>query len=159
MSLKETKLFRFPNADPASHKAISQFYRKEYTRRISKTWIARVAWAWKRCQSEHKNSNFVLHNSDWLTHLTTSRQSPSVAKRKYSSPGRSLHSSSRFISSFSSSSCLLLRAAVAVVHGRKREMEMFTVSFYRFLFASDIFIWYFCLRIWSPLPKFPSRLL
>lgn len=138
MSLKETKLVRSPNADPASHKTISQFYRKEYTRRISKTWNARVAWAWKRCQSEHKNSNFVSHSSDWLTHLTTSRQSPSVAKRKYSSPGRSLHSSSRFISESSSSSCLLFRAAVAVEKWKEIVHSQFLSLF--------ICCWYFYIR-------------
>lgn len=75
-----------------------------------------------------------------MPYLTTSRQSPSADKRKYSSPGRSWHSSSMFCSA-SSSSCLLTRTSAVTVVKKKIKREKnkrmsFLLSFLcLFLFA------------------------
>lgn len=63
-----------------------------------------------------------------VPHLTTSRQSPSADKRKYSSPGRSWHSSSMFCSALSSSSCLFTRTSAATImekNNKKQKKEFY----------------------------------
>lgn len=70
-----------------------------------------------------------------MPYLTTSRQSPSDDKRKYSSPGRSWHSSSMFCSAFSSSSCLFTRTSAVAVIKRRRTNERVYFLLLSFLFV------------------------
>lgn len=82
---------------------------------------------------DHKNSNFF--NTGRMPYLTTSRQSPSAERRKYSSPGRSWHKSSMFCSSLSPSSCLLTRSSAVTIIKKRRQKKRVFIAFRAFYLA------------------------